>query len=403
MKDKIIELFHRIALPMKDREGGAKVEEIQKYLSENGISSKYIPGKGIIANDIESPEKILMAHIDLIPLFRKGFSEEPRNVYELGMNKKGEELIIGALDNTICNAVALLAFVKLFNKGKIPNVTLFLSEGEEVGFIGAIAFLKERKDSLKNTFIINLDVTNEGWGQSGSVEYDKPNFSILRMLQKELTDCYFTNQRVCDDTDAVNDEGLFGLSFCLPTKGTIHSYKNRAKTRTLEPYFNNLCTFLLLKMPEEKEKDIPFYCFQDALDCEDEEAFRKILEERQNAIGNSGSYYYGSGQNEDYSLYDDPYAYDCFINFIYENVYENNPSMKINSIVKLSDMLFDYMASMVEFTKEDLEECIKESGVPPLLREKFGINSDTMLNKLVDFGIVEQQRKDIYQFIPQFV
>ena len=144
MKDKIIELFHRIALPMKDREGGAKVEEIQKYLSENGISSKYIPGKGILANDIENPEKILMAHIDLIPLFRKGFSEEPRNVYELGMNKKGEELIIGALDNTICNAVALLAFVKLFNEGKIPNVTLFLSEGEEVGFIGAIAFLKER-------------------------------------------------------------------------------------------------------------------------------------------------------------------------------------------------------------------------------------------------------------------
>ena len=52
MKQRIIDLFNRIALPMKDSEGGAKVEEIIKFLSENGIESRYVSGQGILANEV---------------------------------------------------------------------------------------------------------------------------------------------------------------------------------------------------------------------------------------------------------------------------------------------------------------------------------------------------------------
>ena len=388
MKDKIIELFHRIALPMKDREGGAKVEEIIKFLSENGIESRYVSGQGILANEVPNPDKILMAHIDLIPLFRRGFSQEPRQVYQLKITKKGDEVIVGALDNTICDAVALLAFVKLFNEGKIPNITLFLSEGEEVGFIGASSFIRENKERLKDTFFVNLDVTNEGWGYSGSIEYDNPNFDILKLMQKELEDCFFTSERVCDDTDAVNHEELAGFSFCLPTKDTIHSYKNRAKTKTLEPYFNKLCKILTMEFPKEREKDFPSWYFKEALECEDKEKFQEDMANRRNVISHYNDRYGYLDDNNDNnmeSLYDDPYLYDSFIDFLYRNVYENTPSPKIQSISAFSDLFFDIMASMVEFNEKDIADCIVQANIPPLLCHKFDIDARSIISKINTF------------------
>ena len=406
MKDKIIELFHRIALPMKDREGGAKVEEIIKFLSENGIESRYVSGQGILANEVPNPDKILMAHIDLIPLFRRGFSQEPRQVYQLKITKKGDEVIVGALDNTICDAVALLAFVKLFNEGKIPNITLFLSEGEEVGFIGASSFIRENKERLKDTFFVNLDVTNEGWGYSGSIEYDNPNFDILKLMQKELEDCFFTSERVCDDTDAVNHEELAGFSFCLPTKDTIHSYKNRAKTKTLEPYFNKLCKILTMEFPKEREKDFPSWYFKEALECEDKEKFQEDMTNRRNVISHYNDRYGYLDDNNDNnmeSLYDDPYLYDSFIDFLYRNVYENTPSPKIQSISAFSDLFFDIMASMVEFNEKDIADCIVQANIPPLLCHKFDIDARSIISKMVDFGMIEELGSGAYQFTSPYV
>ena len=406
MKDKIIELFSRIALPLKDGEGGAKVEEIKTFLLENGIPSRYVPGQGLFANEQPSPEKILMAHMDLIPLFRRGFSSEPRQVYELKTNKKGEELIVGALDNTICDAIALLAFVKLFNEGKIPNVTLFLSEGEEVGFIGASNFIQENKEKLSDTFFINLDVTNEGWGMSGSLEYDRPNFGVLKLMQKELDDCFFTGDRVCDDTDAVNHEGLCGFSFCLPTKEVIHSYKNRAKIKTLEPYFDKLCKILTMDLPEVKKADFSSWNLKCALDYDDEEEFKKDLANRNNAISHyDGRYGYPDGNNDDdmESVYDDPYLYDSFTDFLYKNIYENMPSPKIKSISTFSDLLFDIMASMVEFNEKDIADCIVQANIPSLLCHKFDIDARSIINKLVDFGMVDELGFGVYQFTPPYV
>lgn len=404
MKQRIIDLFNSISLPMKDSEGGAKVEEIIKFLLENGISSRYVPGQGILANEVPNPDKILMAHIDLIPLFRRGFSQEPRQVYELKTTKKGDEVIVGALDNTICDAVALLAFVKLFNEEKIPNVTLFLSEGEEVGFIGASAFIRENKERLKDTFFVNLDVTNEGWGYSGSIEYDKPNFGILKLMQKELEDCFFTGERVCDDTDAVNREGLAGFSFCLPTKDLIHSYKNRAKTKTLEPYFDKLCKILTMELPKEREKDFSSWYFKEALECEDKEKFKEDMDNRRNVLSQFNGY--DSEMDErDYveSMYQDPMCYDSFMEFLYGNIYDNFPSQTIRSVSTFSDSLFDFAASLVEFNEKDVADIIVQANIPPLLCDKFGINAKTIVNRLLEFGAIQEFSKGQYQFVPQYI
>lgn len=412
MKDKIINLFERIALPMSNKEGGAKVDEIIKFLSENGIKSRYVPGQGILANEVSEPEKVLMAHIDLIPLFQRGFSLEPRNIYSLKVNKKGDEVIVGALDNTICNAVALLAFVKLFNEGKIPNVTLFLPEGEEVGLIGSSAYIKENLDRLQNTFFVNLDVTNEGWDKSVSIEYDRPNFEILKILQQNLENCHFTRYRVCDDTDSVNEADLAGLSFCLPTKGVIHSYKNKAKTKILEPYFNMLCQILTMELPKEIKSDFSSWYFDEALEAPfDKAKFEEYIKSRRYYSSadysvpimnyNDDKEAYGSYHSE--GMYDDPMWFDSFLEFLYTNVYENKPSQQIQSILNFSTELFEIMASLVEFTPDDIDECIAQALVPPVLQKKFGIKSELIIERLLDFGVIEQVDKDIniYQFVPQ--
>ena len=407
MKQQIIDLFNRIALPLKDGEGGAKVEEIKNFLLENGIPSRYIPSQGLLANEQPNPEKILMAHMDLIPLFRRGFSSEPRQVYELKTNKKGEELIVGALDNTICDAIALLAFVKLFNEGKIPNVTLFLSEGEEVGFIGASNFIQENKENLSDTFFINLDVTNEGWGMSGSLEYDRPNFGVLKLMQKELDDCFFTGDRVCDDTDAVNHAGLCGFSFCLPTKEVIHSYKNKARIKSLEPYFDKLCKILTIDLPEAKKANFSSWNLKCALDYDNEEEFKKDLASTRSTYSYDGEYGYlnSSGDMSGYteSMYDDPGWYESFTHFLYENVYDNTPSPNIRSISALNDSLFDIMASMVVFNEKDIVDCIEQAKIPPILCDKFGINAKTLILRLLDFGIIQEFGNEQYQFAPQYV
>lgn len=253
-QQKIIDLFQNIALPFKDRAGGPKADAICEWLGERDIPCDYYPGTGIVANfspdPNEAPRMVLMTHMDLIKTFQKGFANkitcEIRDKY-----------IIGGLDNTITNAVALLVFEKLW-KEKIRDICLFFSEGEEVGCIGAMDFFDKTYIALRESFIVNLDVTNEGWGKSASIEYDKPNPSICRQVVDMFGEgVFYTTERECDDTHATNHYNLNGFSFCLPTKGLIHSYNNRAKLSSLEPYAANLLRLLkeldlsVLKLPKE--------------------------------------------------------------------------------------------------------------------------------------------------------
>lgn len=238
---EIIYLFAEIAKPFKDKIGGEKLDSIQSWLNKRNISNKYIPGIGKIVNQVESPRIILVSHIDLIRKFQKGFEEG--NTHSFLTTKNDKYIIQGGLDNTITNSVALLAIEHLL-KNNYSDVELVLTEGEEVGMIGMSNYIKEFTDKSNNAFFINLDVTNEGWKQNASVEYDKPSFTMLKQLQNILSDhdAYFTHERVCDDTDAINRHGCAGFSFCIPTKDIIHSYENKAYIHTLEGYFDGIVT-----------------------------------------------------------------------------------------------------------------------------------------------------------------
>lgn len=235
-KEKILELFTTLCKGYKDEDPNSpKLLAIQDWMKERGMTYNYIPDVGLFSNiDIHNPPKIIiMAHIDLIPLFSKGFENNRMPVIT-------DTHVIGGLDNTICNAVALLVFEELI-KRSVTNVGLFLSEGEEVGCDGARNFLRYTRKFLQNTFFVNLDVTNEGYGLSGSFEYDEPNPAICRQLVNQFKDTmFYTQERVCDDTDMVNAAELNGFSYCLPTKDNIHSYKNKAKLKSLEPYAEGL-------------------------------------------------------------------------------------------------------------------------------------------------------------------
>lgn len=240
MTQAIISLFGSLCLHFEDKIGGEKQEYAQQWLSNHGIENEYIPGIGIIANKQENPRIVLVSHIDLIKKFRKGFAEG--RTYEIE-----EGILRGALDNTITNSVGMLAFKHIIENG-IEDVELLLSEGEEVGMVGMDAYIKALKLKSKNTFFLNLDVTNEGWNQHCSVEYDKPNFEILKQFELHLDqaeiDAFYTHMRVGDDTDAVIQHNCAGLSYCIPTNKTIHSYKNECLISSLEPYYLGLVTLL---------------------------------------------------------------------------------------------------------------------------------------------------------------
>lgn len=250
----MIKTFELLAKPFKDGEGGLKLNALQEIFPE-GI---WEPGIGFIVNKQENPSKVVVSHIDLIKTFRKGFADN--HVYAVT-----ETEIIGALDNTITNAALVLAIKSLSDFKTIEYV---FTEGEEVGFKGMKAYIKKYKRRVINSFFINLDVTNEGYGRNGSIEYDVCNFETLKSLQTLVNtknlDWHFTHSRVGDDTDAIIDAGLHGFSYCLPTKGHIHSYENRALLSSLDSYLEGLICLIKHDL-NPGECNVKSWQFKDAL------------------------------------------------------------------------------------------------------------------------------------------
>lgn len=309
-KEEIIELFKEIALPFKDKEGGLKADKIIEILNRDNIPCEYVPDKGIFVNKLKKPRIMILSHIDLIGKFRKGFLEQKvSEIISANDNKFEKELIVGALDNTITNAISLLVFKELYKVDK--NIMLFLTEGEEIGSTGLKNYLKSKKNA-SDIFFINLDVTNEGWKQNGSVEYDRPNFYILNQLKNILKDLniFFTGERVGDDIDAVNRFDCNGFSFCLPTYDTIHSYKNKAFTDTLVPYAESLYKMSLeLKFEESPKKNMSSYAVKKALEFDSKEEFDKEMNKKEmNYTRNSnsiGQRYWGWGSEDPFSMEED--------------------------------------------------------------------------------------------------
>jgi len=246
MFEEIINLFEKISKTTIDGKKDQKEKAIIEWLEENNFQWEYIPYIGLRINPLDKPKNIVVSHLDLINLFQRGFQNG--KTFEIT-----KEYIIGALDNTLTNAIALIAM----KYGNSKETELLLTEGEERGLIGMSNYIKKFNKKSKETFFINLDVTNDGVGTHASIEYDRPIKEILEDIKKsmERINCAYTQFRVCDDTDAINFANCYGFSYCIPTEGLIHSYDNRTKIECIEPYTKGLMA--LINRLELKEKMTP--------------------------------------------------------------------------------------------------------------------------------------------------
>jgi len=333
--EQILELFQEIGKPTVDGKFGEKEEAITAWLDKENIKHEYIPGIGLIVNKQKNPKNIVVSHMDLIKPFQKRF--EKNEVFVLD-----KPYIQGALDNTITNAVALLAL-----KNSDMKTELVLTEGEESGLIGMTNYLEKFKDKAISCMFINLDVTNEGFGYACSVEYDRPVFEILKSIQISLSEIqsFYTHRRFCDDTDAINAAGANGFSYCLPTEGVIHSFKNRALLNSIEPYFLGLESLMKeLSLPEERTTIDPWK-LEDYLSVE-------MISEKEKL----------------------PPIYHDLTAFIAEKSHRNIKALNMIEMFLTKSFLNKHL-----FTKEDLDKIT--------LSEE---ETNDLLETLIDEGIVEK-------------
>jgi len=385
MNKAIITLFEEIAKPFKDKEGGPKLDAIQEWLNKRNISNEYIPGIGKIVNQIDNPRIILVSHIDLIRKFQKGFADGI--THEIIISKKGNEIIKGALDNTITNAVALLALESILKSG-ITDIELVLTEGEEVGCIGMDSYLKSFEEKSKNAFIINLDVTNEGWKQHSSVEYDKPSFNMLKQLQTLLAehDAFFTVNRVGDDIDAVNSNGCSGFSYCLPTKDLIHSYENKAYVHTLEGYYYGLISLLnQLELFEDMKDTFSRWDFNKALKSKSFEEFTEITKKEVLTLEKSSDVYQKKSSLSE-NLEEKENLIEGIIHWLRLEKYSKEEKAVICGFVEMNIMNDE------SFTLEEFANCYKHTKTPMEDAKKN-------LSLFLEFGSLEELGNDTYRFV----
>ncbi len=266
---EIVDIFDQICLPF-DNGNGQKEEKFLELLEEHG--AHYHEKVGIIVPTVNgvAPSKVIVSHMDLIPLFNKGFTNGRK--YLLEKDELGEEILIGALDNSITNATLILAINELRRNGLAHDVEFVFTEGEEIDFLGMKEYLKIKS---KDPFFINLDVTNDNYKRNSSVEYDYPNFHICKQLCEGLFEAGYQKERVDDDFDAIKAVGGKGFSYCLPTMKNIHSYKNTTHVSKLKHYYDGLKFLITDLVVEEVEHNIVHHSIKKALKHKDFKSFKK--------------------------------------------------------------------------------------------------------------------------------
>jgi len=217
-----------------------KVEKISSIIKELGLSYMYEEGIGIIVNKQDKPNKVIFSHYDLIPLFSHAIIDNG------ALYKVNNETVEGALDNTITNAILIEALCDL-NSEDLSGVEIVFTDMEEIGFIGAKNYIRKYIDRIKDSLFINLDVTNEGYGYSGAIEYDLWTDDLVEKIKSLDINFHYTKNRVGDDLCAVVYNNLHGFSYCLPTKNLIHSFKNRCRKESLVPYKEGLKSIIKMK------------------------------------------------------------------------------------------------------------------------------------------------------------
>lgn len=265
--ENIISVFENIALPFYDG-NGLKEALMIKVFDLSGIEADYQTGIGIVVPAKGKRKKVITSHIDLIPSFNKGFNKD--RICEVNYE---EGVVAGALDNTMTNAVALMACLKLHKEGKTDDVEFVFTEGEEIGLNGMKAYM--RKNPSLEPFFINMDVTNDNWKSNVSIEYDYPAYKICTQISEGIPNAGMTDERWCDDFDVIADRKGAGFSYCLPTKETIHSYKNYTLISKLVPYLNGLVWLINELDTKKREHDIEYLSIPKAMKCESYKKFKK--------------------------------------------------------------------------------------------------------------------------------
>lgn len=228
MTNKILERFNELCLPFGEgKEIGDKKDNL---ILKMFPKASYIENVGIYLPSKKNPKKIIVSHMDLVRTFQNGFLENKKFKVENGE-------VIGALDNTLTNAILTIAI----ENSKTDDVAFLFTEGEETGLTGMSFFMGTIYPMLEKPFFINLDVTNEFYNDFPiSVEFDRPNFEMCKQIFKGVGPAGFTHQRFTDDTSAILGNGGNGMSFCIPTNFYCHTYESRTKVAYLEPYLKGV-------------------------------------------------------------------------------------------------------------------------------------------------------------------
>jgi len=315
---RILDIFSLISQSSSEKSKSEKVKAIQEILKDNKIESYYLENAGLIVPARKRRNLVIMSHYDLIPSFEKKFRDKNNVVAKL--TEKGN--LKGALDNTITNAVIIDIII---NNPEILDYTeIVFTEEEEVGCIGSKNYMKFMNQSYKNfnenTFIINLDVTNEGYAEDKSIslEYDEPHWNICKRIDNIVKNQgHWTKDRVTDDLDSVLSNGGNGISICLPTKGIIHSFKNSTKIEFLENYRNLLKDIIVSFSSGEKielKGAFEYLEIEEALKIKDEKELKeKESEEEEKNKNRYSSYNSYLWAFENYDEEEEEYNFKNFI------------------------------------------------------------------------------------------
>ena len=232
--EKTIQRFKQIALTT---ENFAKQDMILELLKD--FNPEYIEGTGIFIN---GGKKIIVSHYDLVFPFERGFAEGQTI-------RVDKDIVTGALDNTITNAILIN---EILENGLPEDTSILFTDGEESGLTGMSAFMRQLKDK-ESFFFINLDVTDDNFNMSASIEFDYPNVEICEEIDKfSGIDAGFTDRRFTDDMSAVLSYGGQGFSYCLPTREYCHTYKSNTTIFHIEEYIKGL-NYLIqdFKLPKD--------------------------------------------------------------------------------------------------------------------------------------------------------
>ena len=219
---KTIEMFKKLALTTKDFQKQQMILDLLK-----DFNPVYIEGTGIF---ISGGKKVIVSHYDLVRPFEAGFAEGRTIVVD-------GEIVTGALDNTITNAILIN---ELLEHGLPEDTSILFTDGEETGLTGMSNFMSNLKKK-KKYFFINLDVTDDNFNKAASIEYDFPNVDICKEIDTfSGIDAGFTDVRFTDDLSAVLYYGGHGFSFCIPTREYCHTYMSNTTITHIEEYVKGL-------------------------------------------------------------------------------------------------------------------------------------------------------------------